>query len=124
MIGWHHRLNGHEFEETLGDCEGQGGLACCSSRDCKELDMTYRLNNSKGVPGALSLHREIFLLFACFSFLCCILPLCDVITSMACSGPACAWVAITVIWDTSCKLLVSITYWPPPRDSPVQDGPK
>ena len=40
MIGWHHRLNGHEFEETLGDCEAQGGLASCSSRDCKELDMT------------------------------------------------------------------------------------
>ena len=30
MVGWHHRLNGHEFEPTLGDSEGQGGLACCS----------------------------------------------------------------------------------------------
>ena len=30
MIGWHHRLNGHEFEQTLGDGEGQGSLACCS----------------------------------------------------------------------------------------------
>ena len=30
MFGWHHRLNGHEFEQTLGDGEGQGGLACCS----------------------------------------------------------------------------------------------
>ena len=30
MVGWHHRLNGHEFEQTLGDGEGQGGLACCS----------------------------------------------------------------------------------------------
>ena len=31
MVGWHHRLNGHEFEQTLGDGEGQGSLACCSA---------------------------------------------------------------------------------------------
>ena len=31
MVGWHHRLNGHEFEQTPGDTEGQGSLACCSS---------------------------------------------------------------------------------------------
>ena len=31
MVGWHHRLHGHEFEQTLGDSEGQGRLACCSS---------------------------------------------------------------------------------------------
>ena len=30
MVGWHHQLNGHEFEQTLGDCEGQGSLACYS----------------------------------------------------------------------------------------------
>ena len=30
MIGWHHRFNGHEFEQTPGDCEGQGSLECCS----------------------------------------------------------------------------------------------
>ena len=29
MVGWHHRLNGHEFEQTQGDSEGQGSLACC-----------------------------------------------------------------------------------------------
>ena len=43
LIGWPHQLNGHEFEQTLGDSEGQGGLACCSPRGCKELDMTERL---------------------------------------------------------------------------------
>ena len=31
MVGWHHRLNEHEFEQALGDSEGQGSLACCSS---------------------------------------------------------------------------------------------
>ena len=39
MVGWHHRLNGGEFEQALGD-EGQGKLACCSPWGCKELDMT------------------------------------------------------------------------------------
>ena len=47
MVGWHHRLNGHEFEQTLGDGEGQGSLACCSPCDCKESDMTECLNNNK-----------------------------------------------------------------------------
>jgi len=42
---WHHQLNGHESEQTLGDGEGQGSLACCSPRGCKELDTTERLNN-------------------------------------------------------------------------------
>ena len=40
MVGWNHQLNGHEFEQTLGECEGQGSLVCCSSWGCKELDMT------------------------------------------------------------------------------------
>ena len=49
MVGWHHRLNGHEFEQTLDDCEGQGSLACCSPWGRKEKDMTEQLNsNSKG----------------------------------------------------------------------------
>ena len=39
MVGWPHQLNGHEFEQTLGDGKGQGGLACCSSWRCKELDI-------------------------------------------------------------------------------------
>ena len=44
MAGWHHRLDGHEFEETPGVGDGQGGLACCSPWGCKESDMTERLN--------------------------------------------------------------------------------
>ena len=43
MVGWHHRLNGHEFESTLGAGDGQGGLACCSPRGRRELDMTEQL---------------------------------------------------------------------------------
>ena len=44
MVGWHHRLNGHEFEQTPGAVDGLGGLACCSPWDHKESDMTERLN--------------------------------------------------------------------------------
>ena len=40
MVGWHHRLNGHEFEQTPGDSKGQVSLACCSPWGHKELDMT------------------------------------------------------------------------------------
>ena len=40
MVGWHHRLNGHEFEKTLGDSEGQGSPACFSPWGRKESDMT------------------------------------------------------------------------------------
>ena len=44
MVGWHHRLSGHECEQTLGDSEGQGGLACCSPWDCRESVPTTRIN--------------------------------------------------------------------------------
>ena len=46
MVGWHHRLNGREFEKTLGDREGQGSLACCSPWGRKELDTTEQLYNN------------------------------------------------------------------------------
>ena len=45
MIGWHHWLNGHEFEQTLGDSEGKGSLACCSPWGHKESDTTEQLKN-------------------------------------------------------------------------------
>jgi len=46
MVGWLHRLNRHEFEQALGDGEGQGSLACCSPWGQKELDTTYGPNNN------------------------------------------------------------------------------
>ena len=45
MVGWHHRLNGHEFEQAPGDGEGQGSQACCTPWGHKELDMTEQLKN-------------------------------------------------------------------------------
>ena len=44
MVGWHHQLDGHEFEQSLGVVDGQGSLACCSPWGCKESDTTERLN--------------------------------------------------------------------------------
>ena len=44
MVGWHHRLDGHEFEQALGVGDGQGNLVCCSLWGCKESNMTGLLN--------------------------------------------------------------------------------
>ena len=46
MVGWHHRLNGHELEQTPGDGEEQGGLVCCSRWGHKKSDTTEQLNNN------------------------------------------------------------------------------
>ena len=53
MVGWHHWLNGHEFEQTPGDSDGQGSLACCSPQGCKESDTTedWTELNCPGCPG-------------------------------------------------------------------------
>ena len=45
MVGWHHHVNGREFEQTPGDGEGQGSLVCCSPWGQKESYMTQQLNN-------------------------------------------------------------------------------
>ena len=44
MVGWYHRLDGREFEQALEAGDGQGGLACCRSCGCIELDTTEQLN--------------------------------------------------------------------------------
>ena len=44
LVGWHHQLDGHEFEQALGVGDGQGSLACCSPWGCKESDTTEELN--------------------------------------------------------------------------------
>ena len=54
MVGWHHPLSGHEFEQTPGNSEGQGILVCCSSWVCKALDTTEQLSNSED---HVSIHR-------------------------------------------------------------------
>ena len=53
MVGWHHRLNGHEFEQAPEDGEGQGRLACCSPWGHKESYMTERLENKLSVKNKI-----------------------------------------------------------------------
>ena len=51
MVGWHHRLNGHEFEQAPGIGEGQGSQACCTPWGCRESDMTELLNRDDVLIG-------------------------------------------------------------------------
>ena len=57
MVGWHHRLNGYEFEQALGGGEEQRSLACCSRWGHKELDSTEQLNNKWEIK--CDIHRGI-----------------------------------------------------------------
>ena len=50
MVEWHHRLDGHEFEQAPGDGEGQGSLACCSPWSCEVSKTTERLNGNDWLP--------------------------------------------------------------------------
>ena len=59
MVRWHHRLNGHEFEQTPEDCKGQGSLACCSLWGRKESDMTEWLNNNNNDSSIFKLEGNL-----------------------------------------------------------------
>ena len=55
-VGWHHRLDGHEFEQALGVGDGQGGLVCCSLWGRKESDTTERLSSKEIINNTVSFH--------------------------------------------------------------------
>ena len=59
MVGWHHWLNGHEFEQIPRDTEGQGSLACCGPWGRKELDTTEQLNNNNTVFALFCLKNKV-----------------------------------------------------------------
>ena len=69
IVGWHHWLNGHEFEQVPGDGEEQGSLACCSPWGHKELDMTERLNKNKRVNKKFLISKVYNVSFYLWSFL-------------------------------------------------------
>ena len=62
MVGWHHRLSGHEFEQAPGVGDGQGGLACCGPWGRRESDTTERLNytDNSSICGFLRNLRTVF----------------------------------------------------------------
>ena len=70
MAGWHHRLDGHEFEQTQGVGDGQGGLACCDLWCRKELDMTKWLNWTE--LNHFHHHHTRFLSFRCRHSIICL----------------------------------------------------
>ena len=55
MVGWHHRFDGHEFEQSLEVGDGQGSLMCCSPWGRKESDTTERLNRNE----TLIMHKQL-----------------------------------------------------------------
>ena len=59
MVEWYHRVNGHEFEQTPGVGDGQGGLAWCSPWGCKESDTTEQLNTNKKIGRELVLQEKV-----------------------------------------------------------------
>ena len=63
MVGWHHRLDGHEFEQTQGDSEGQGGLACCSPWGRKQSDTAEQLNNKHNKCPKAEMKRHSSIIF-------------------------------------------------------------
>ena len=59
-MGWHHQLNGHEFEQTPGDSEGQGSLVCSTPWGRKESDTTYQLNKNNKISQNITKHQRSF----------------------------------------------------------------
>jgi len=68
MLGWHHQLDGHEFEQAPRDGHGQGGLVCCSPWGCKELDTTEWLNRLNRCSIRRTTFKKPCMSVSCFSF--------------------------------------------------------
>ena len=67
MVEWHHRLDGHEFEQAPGVGDGQGSLVCCSPWGHKESDTTKQLNNNKGLGAQEQKKQGVFVTHVSFS---------------------------------------------------------
>ena len=63
MVGWHHRLDGHEFEQTPRDREGQRSLVCCSRWGRKELVTTEQMNNNSNKEKEKKMRKIPYIIF-------------------------------------------------------------
>ena len=107
ILGWHRWLNGHEFEQTLGDSEGQGSLACYSPWGHKELDMTEGLNWTEGLLtywahwAGCGSHATIVLLFGVTSHASVAWFYCDDVFSSSSSLVAKSCPTLATPWTVS-----------------------
>ena len=69
MVGWHHRLNGHGFEQTLGDSEGQGSLVCYSSQVCRVRHDLVTEQKQHEMYCFLCFQIFFFVFFCCFDYM-------------------------------------------------------
>ena len=70
MVGWHHRFNRHELGQTPGDGGVQGGLACCSPWNCKELDVTWDWTTTKNCIQHLIVTKRVYTYTPTFESFC------------------------------------------------------
>jgi len=99
--GWHHRLYGHEFEWTPGVGDGQGGLACCSPRGCKESDTIERLNLTEIQHTVKKSFKKTYIVTTYIA-----LHFVLINTAITCHS-LCAWMNISctaVLWSSSSVL--------------------
>ena len=69
MVGWHHRLNGHGFKQTLGDSEGQGSLVCYSSQVCRVRHDLVTEQKQHEICCFLCFQIFFFVFFCCFDYM-------------------------------------------------------
>ena len=84
MVGWPHRLNGHEFEQIPGDSEGWGSLACCSPWGCKELDTTEQLKNKNSINNNWHFTVEYIWILSMFIWCPCLIKYCTYFLGLWC----------------------------------------
>ena len=77
MVRWHHHLNGHEFEQTPADSEGQGSLACCNSWGHKALDSAQQLNNTLENSNVFLFRCSVFYSVSVFLYSSCPFSFCS-----------------------------------------------
>ena len=112
MVGWHHRLYGHEFEQALGVGDGQGSLVCCSPWGHKELNMTEQLNWTELIP----IYNPINSVWA-FAFLYILTNTCYLLSFYNRhfdreGGDISLWFRFTFPWQWVMFGLFPYVYWP------------
>ena len=114
MVGWHHQLNGHEFEKTPGVGDGQGGLVCCSPWGCKESDMTEQLNwSSNLIANAITFSQFYFLKSLAYWIVFWLSLWCFFVFWLPLHGTC---LVISIHWMFLFYFIFFFSWWPCPRN--------